>query len=50
MEDVRNKISEANGTFNQPQKVWKSSDTSSRTKLRIVNPNVKVILLYVCET
>jgi hypothetical protein len=46
MEDVRNKISKANGAFNQQQKVWKSSAISLRTKLRIFNSNVKSILLY----
>jgi hypothetical protein len=35
VEDVRNKISEANGAFNQLQKVWKSSDVLLRTILRI---------------
>jgi hypothetical protein len=33
MEDVRKKISKANGAFNQLQKVWKSSYISLRTKL-----------------
>jgi hypothetical protein len=42
---VRNKISKANGAFNQLQKVRKSSDVSLRTKLRIFNSNVKSILL-----
>jgi hypothetical protein len=41
MEDVRNKISKANGDCNQVQKVWKSSDIALRTKLRIFNSNVK---------
>jgi hypothetical protein len=49
MEDVRNKISKANGAFNQLQKIWKSSDISLRTKLRIFNSNVKSVLLYQCE-
>jgi hypothetical protein len=47
MEDVRNKISEANGAFNQLQKVWKSSDISLQTKLIILNSNVKSVLLYI---
>jgi hypothetical protein len=50
MEDVRNKISKANGALNQLQKVWKSSDISLRTKLKIFKSNVKSILLYNCET
>jgi hypothetical protein len=36
MEAARNTISKANGAFNQLQEVWKSSDVSLRTKLRIV--------------
>jgi hypothetical protein len=46
MEVVRNKLSKANGAFNQLQKVWKSSDISLRTKLtvRICNSNVKSVL------
>jgi hypothetical protein len=43
-------MSKANGAFNQLQNVWKSSDISLRTKLRIFNSNVKSILLYGCET
>jgi hypothetical protein len=35
MEDVRNKTSKANGAFNQLQEVWKSSDISLRTNLRL---------------
>jgi hypothetical protein len=52
MEDVRNKISKENEVFNQLQKVWKSSDISLRTKLRIYNSNVISILrvLYGCKT
>jgi hypothetical protein len=50
MEDVRTKISKVNEAFNQLQKVWKSSDISLRTKLRIFNSNMKSILLYGCET
>jgi hypothetical protein len=50
MEDVRNKISKTNGAFNQLQKVWKLSEISLRTKLRIFNSNLKSILLYGCET
>jgi hypothetical protein len=42
-DDVRNKISQANGASNQLQKVWKSSVISLRTKLRIFNSNVKLI-------
>jgi hypothetical protein len=48
-EDIGNKISKANGAFNQLQKVWKSSDISLRTELRIFNSNVNSILLYICE-
>jgi hypothetical protein len=47
-EDVR--LSKANRAFNQLQKVWKSSDISLRTKLRIFNSNVKSVLLYGHET
>jgi hypothetical protein len=50
MEDVRNKISKANGAFNRLQKLRKSNDISLRTKLRIFNSNVKSVLLYGCET
>jgi hypothetical protein len=45
MEAVKNKISKANGVFNQLQKVRKSSDISLRTKLRIFNSNVISVLL-----
>jgi hypothetical protein len=49
VEDVRNKISKANGAFNQPQRVWKTNDISLRTELRIFTSNVKSVLLYGCE-
>jgi hypothetical protein len=41
MGDVSNKISKANGAFNQLQKVWKPSDTSLRTKRRIFRTRVE---------
>jgi hypothetical protein len=50
MEYVKNKISKANRAFNQLQKVWKESDISLRTQLRIFNSKVKSILGYGCET
>jgi hypothetical protein len=40
MKDVRNKISEAHGAFNQLKKFRKLNDISLKTKLRIFKSNV----------
>jgi hypothetical protein len=51
MEDITNKISNANGAFNQLQKIWKSSDILLRKKkLSTFSSDVKLVILYGCET
>ena len=48
--DVKARISKARTAFNQLSKIWKASNISLRTKLRLFNSNVKSVLLYGCET
>ena len=48
--DVKARTAKARASFNQLSKVWKASNISLRTKLRLFNSNVKSVLLYGCET
>jgi hypothetical protein len=47
---VSNRIGKANSAFVQLYSVWKTSNTSRKTKLRIFSSNVKAVLLYGAET
>ena len=48
--DVKARTAKARTAFKQLAKVWKASNISLRTKLRLFNSNVKSVLLYGCET
>ena len=48
--DVKARIAKASYTFNSLSKIWKSSNITLNTKLRIFNSNVKPVLLYGAET
>jgi hypothetical protein len=50
LEDVSNRIGKANSAFVQLYPVWKNSNISRKTKLRIFSSNVKTVLLYASET
>jgi hypothetical protein len=49
-EDVRVRIRKANRAFIQLYPIWKSKIISKKTKIHILNTNVKSVLLYACET
>jgi len=49
-EDVASRIKKANGVFVQLYPVWRNLNISKEVKIRILNRNVKSVLLYVCET
>jgi len=49
-EDVASRIKKANGVFVQLYPVWRDLNISKQVKIRILNPNVKSVLLYDCET
>jgi hypothetical protein len=49
-EDVASRIKEANGVFVQLYPVWRNQNISKGVKIRIFNTNVKLVLLYACET
>jgi hypothetical protein len=46
---VKSRVRKANGVFVQLYTLWRSRTISRRTKLRILNRNVKSDLLYACE-
>ena len=48
--DIKARIAKARTAFKQLTTVWKASNVSLRTKLRLFNSNVKSVLLYGCET
>lgn len=48
--DVESRINKARGAFSQLKSLWRSSNISRTTKIRIFNTNVKTVLLYGCET
>jgi hypothetical protein len=49
-EDVASRIKKANGVFVQLCPVWRNHNISKGVKIRILNTNVKSLLLYACET
>ena len=48
--DVTARIGKARAAFVMLKNIWASGGISMRTKLRIINSNVKSVLLYGCET
>ena len=48
--DVRARIGKARVAFLQLKNIWSSRVLSSRTKIRLFNSNVKMVLLYGAET
>lgn len=48
--DIQYRINKASQTYGSLAKVWRSSNISLHTKLKIFNSNVKSTLLYSCET
>jgi hypothetical protein len=44
------RIKKGNGVFVQLYPVWRNHNISKGVKIRIFNTNVKLVLLYVCET
>ena len=49
-EDIKARIGKARGSFVLLYKIWKDRKISMRTKLRIFNTNVNLVLYYGCET
>jgi len=49
-EDIKARIRKAQTVFGALNKIWHSTTYSTQTKLCIFNTNVKVVLLYGCET
>lgn len=49
-EDMKTRIGKARATFNILNKIWKSKNISMKTKLKIFNSNVEIVLLYGSET
>ncbi|CAH1266510.1 Hypp3401 [Branchiostoma lanceolatum] len=48
--DVEARIGKAKASFAQLKPIWRARNISVRTKLRILEANVKSVLLYGCET
>ena len=48
--DVKARTAKARSAFKQLSKVWKASNISLRTKIRLFNSNIKSVLLYGCES
>ena len=48
--DVTARIRKAQTAFSALNKIWQSSTYSTQIKLHIFNTNMKVVLLYGCET
>lgn len=49
-QDIKTRIAKARTAFNLLNKVWRSREISTKTKLRIFNSNVKSVLMYGAET
>lgn len=49
-QDIQHRLSKAKQAFGTLGKIWRSSNISQRTKIRLYNTNVKSILLYGCES
>ena len=49
-EDIRARINKARYAFTVLRPIWKNSAISKTTKIRILNSNVKAVLLYGAET
>jgi hypothetical protein len=48
-EDIIARIKKAKAIFSQLSPIWKSKQTSLKTKIRLFNTNVKSVLFYGCE-
>ena len=48
--DVRTRIGKTRIAFANLSNLWKASKISISTKIRLFNSNVKLVLLYGCET
>lgn len=48
--DILNRIIKATQAFGALDRIWRSSNISVRTKIKLFNSNVKSTLLYGCET
>ena len=49
-EDIAARINKAKAAFGVLRSIWRSRQISTRTKLRLINSNVKSVLFYGCET
>ena len=49
-QDIKSRIGKAAAAFKTLRPIWTSQVISVKTKLQIFNTNVKLVLLYVCET
>ena len=50
MKDLKNRLSKARGAFIRLKKIWRSSNISRKTKLRLYKTLVVLVLVYDCET
>lgn len=48
--DMKSRIGKARTAFRMMSPIWRASNISLNTKIRLFNSNVKTILLYGCET
>ena len=49
-EDIRLRVGKASGAFNQLNKVWRSSNIFTKTKVKILKSNVLSVLMFGCES
>jgi len=49
-QDIISRIGKATAVFKTLRPIWTESATSTKTKIKIFNSNVKSVLLYACET
>ena len=50
LEDVKSQIKKANGAFVQLYPIWNNMNLSRRTKIQLLNTNLKSVLLYGSKT
>jgi hypothetical protein len=50
LKDVTSRVSKARSVFVRLSKIWRSSSTTTETKLKIFSSMVKPVLLYGCES
>ena len=49
-EDIKARLGKARTAYNKLGKIWKNSQFTNKTKIKIFKSNVILVLLYGCET